>query len=84
MPVENTVKFRWGAHITKEVMLVPVNTLILIRSEWESTYYKSWQDKLEAMQWSQPDDLVLFSWQGKYSTDIFQLLPEDIERILSE
>ncbi len=80
----NTVKFREAGHITEEVMMVPVNTLIVIRAEWESTYYKKAQEKLEALQWAQPDDLVLFSWQGKFATDIFQLMPEDIERILSK
>jgi hypothetical protein len=79
----NTVKFRDAKPVTEEIVYDKKNTLIIIRAELLSTFYKDATEKLEALQWSQPDDLILFVWTGKWSTDIFQFKQEDTERILT-
>jgi len=76
--------FRNGKHVKREIILKDFNTLMLLNEGkmWFAT--QPWE-KLELLQEAQPDDTVLFSWQGKVeSSDIFELTSEDIERILSE
>jgi len=76
--------FRDGKHVKREVILNDFNTLMVLNEGkmWFAT--QQWE-KLELLQEAQPDDTVLFSWQGKVkSSDIFELTSEDIERILSE
>jgi hypothetical protein len=46
----NTVKFRDAKPVTEEIVYDKKNTLIIIRAELLSTFYKDATEKLEALQ----------------------------------
>ena len=65
-----------------QVFEAETNPMITI-SPWRLIqYFNTMEDKIEELLNVELERMVLFVWEGKKKTDVFELQNEDIERII--
>jgi len=67
---------------TLEVFNNPVNPLIIVSRDAFTTYYNKADDKQNALRATVEEDLVLFVWQWKWRSDVFEMTRKDIANLL--
>jgi len=71
-----------GDELLMQVFEAETNPMITI-SPWRLIqYFNTMEDKIEELLNVELERMVLFVWEGKKKTDVFELQNEDIERII--
>jgi flagellar biosynthesis GTPase FlhF len=69
--------------LIKEVFALATNPVVLINTAGLSTYATHIKDKLEILNnFEEETQIILFAWQGKFKTDMFELTKEQIDLII--
>jgi len=80
---KNFKKVQWNTFPT-DVFNAPVNPLIVIDKDWLSTYHKYRDEKKIALEEYKEWQLMLFVWQWKMSSDVFEVTKEVINNLLTK
>lgn len=83
--LHDNLKFRTPRDVSQEIFESKSNTLIIIREDWEKSFYKEGSKKIAELNTINIEkDLVLFVRVWKWTSDVFHISEEYINKFLNK